>query len=152
MFRLGSSARRILTLIIIYIALLVIFLSVACIYEVLSQSIEVRYVATSSMEPAFPAGSIIFFVKDPVRYGYAVGDPVIYRHPLAPSHLLFHRVIDVDGGYVYVRGDAASAAERVRAEDVTGVYLFGIPYLGLLRDPAALIIAVMIIILVFIVM
>lgn len=147
--RLEGSARRILTFALLYIALLLTLLSILSVYEYLSENIEVRYVATPSMEPSFPTGSIIVYVKDPVRCGYAIGDPVVYRHPLAPSQLLFHRVVDFADGYVYVVGDAAQAAEKIKAENVVGVFLFGVPYLGLLRNPIALAAAIITVILIF---
>lgn len=101
-------------------------------YEILCGSFDIRYVATSSMEPSFPRGSIIIIMRNPIDV--AIGDPITYTYPQAPNHLLFHRVIDMSGDKIYVKGDTSSAIERIERKNVTGVCLFSIPYMGLLSE------------------
>lgn len=125
----GGSAKKFIP---IYFAMLFLIFAGAYTYEVLCGFFDVRYVATSSMEPSFPRGSLIVIVKDP--YGIAIGDPIVYRYPQAPNRLLFHRVVDISGNSIYVKGDVAATVEAIGREYVYGVYLFGVPYIGFVRE------------------
>lgn len=125
----GGSTKK---FILIYFVVLCMVSAGAYIYEVLSGFFDVRYVATSSMEPNFPRGSLIVIARDP--YNVAIGDPVVYRYPQALNRLLFHRVVDMSGDSIHVKGDAANAVEAIRREHVYGVYLFGVPYIGLISE------------------
>lgn len=126
---LGGSIKK---LIFIYFAALYMVFAGAYMYETLGVFFDVRYVASSSMEPNFPRGSLIVIARDP--YDVAVGDPIVYRYPQAPGRLLFHRVVDISGDSIYVKGDAATTVEAIRREQIYGVYLFGIPYIGLVGE------------------
>lgn len=114
-----------------------LLVSALLVADALSSSFDVRYVATESMEPCFPRGSIVVVQKD---VAIAVGDPVMYVYPQAPSTPIFHRVIAVNGSTAYIKGDAVDLVERVELRNVLGVYLFGVPYIMelaalLLSDP-----------------
>lgn len=118
-------------------------LALACLalYDVLSEAVDIRYVATGSMEPSIPRGSIVVIYRNPVDI--SVGDVVAYRYPQSPNILLLHRVVWVNGTHVYVKGDAVDTVEMVNRENVLGVYLWGIPSVMLvvsylLSDPLLL--------------
>lgn len=124
----GSTKKIILA----YLLVFFVVLAGAYTYEVLGGFLDVRYIATSSMEPSFPRGSLIIIAKDP--YNFVIGDPIIYRYLQAPGKLLFHRAVDISGDSIYVKGDAVDTVETIRREQVYGVYLFGVPYIGLIGE------------------
>lgn len=119
-----KSVLRCLTL---YSLLLCISLLCLLVYDVITSLFEIRYVATGSMEPYFPRGSIIVLHKD--YGGLAIGDSIVYSYAHSPSTLLFHRIVDINNTYIYVKGDATTTVERVELKNVAGVYVFGIPYI-----------------------
>lgn len=90
-------------------------------------------VTSGSMEPAVPAGSMIFIKK---AESIQKNDIVTFRMGLDPKSLTTHRVIDVKevkGKTMYqTKGDAVKELdiELVSAERVAGKMIFFIPLVG----------------------
>lgn len=129
---LGSLVRRVARYAVAYLALAAVLLVGILVYDAFSAIFEVRHVATGSMEPSFPRGSLIVVYKD--VYGISLGDPVMFRHPQAPRYAMFHRVVAMENGRIYTKGDAVDRGEVIGYEHVVGVFIFGIPYIMRLRD------------------
>jgi signal peptidase I len=82
----------------------------------------------SSMEPGLSRGDLVL-----VRAGSrpTIGDVVLYRDPSLGARVL-HRVTDVEGGRLVLRGDANDFLDdvRPRPSEVIGTYWFAIPRVG----------------------
>ena len=109
--------------------------------------IKARIVLTESMTPAINSGDLIL-TTSPQRLTPKVGDVVSYtarRFDGAPVGTFSHRVIDGDpiAGFV-VKGDANPKpdVQRPTIDDIDGVVIFVLPYLGLLLSPRALFIII----------
>lgn len=106
----------------------------------------------SSMAPTFAPGDLVVVRHDPP---YRPGDVVAYRTPDGASDdtgdaggsgegsrpVIVHRVVDLDGDRLVLRGDANEAADAIRPapEDVLGRQVAVVPgvgtALGALRSP-----------------
>ncbi|MEB3861306.1 MAG: signal peptidase I [Desulfurococcales archaeon] len=98
--------------------------------------VEVRYVATGSMEPTVPPGSLVV-VRRSTGMDYMVGDIVLANYESIP---LLHRVIGIDytGGKLVTKGDNRDTVEVLALDKVEGVMVAGLPYIALpLIDPWA---------------
>jgi len=102
------------------------------VYDLLGGAFTVGTVATRSMEPDFPAGSLVL-VKRVHPDEVAVGEVVAYSYPQQPRYTLFHRVVGVEGDNLVIKGDAAPSHELVPRDGVRGVYVLGVPHVGSLR-------------------
>lgn len=95
---------------------------------------QLRPLLTESMEPAYPAGSLL--IVTPVRPADVLpGDAVMFEDPGRPGRLVAHRVVDrSDEGIptFRTRGDAnlADDPHPVPASAVRGVVRWSIPGLG----------------------
>jgi len=109
--------------------------------------VQARIVLTESMAPAIDSGDLIL-TTSPQRLTPKVGDVVSYtarRFDGAPVGTFSHRIIDGDpvAGFV-VKGDANPKpdVQRPTLNDIDGVVIFVLPYLGLLLSPRALFIII----------
>ena len=125
--------RLVAELALIYSALALLVILGHFVYIMLAENIDARRIATSSMEPDFPIGSVVLIKRVHVDE-VAVGDVVSYSYPQAPRYVLLHRVVGVDQDRVTVRGDATSVEEVVAKSNIRGVYVLGIPYVGLVGE------------------
>jgi len=105
--------------------------------------IKARVVLTESMTPLIKPGDVV--VTTPVsRKEPVIGDIVTYiakRFDGSPVGTFTHRIIDgdKDSGFV-VKGDnnPAPDVQRPKYEDIAGVLLFTIPFIGTLMTPRSL--------------
>jgi signal peptidase I len=105
--------------------------------------IKARVVLTGSMAPAISTGSVI--ITTPVKYkSPKIGDVIAYqakRFNGSPVAVFSHRII---GGNIYtgfiVKGDNNKLpdSQRPKLEDILGVVILVIPYIGNLLTPKAL--------------
>lgn len=109
--------------------------------------IKARVVLTGSMEPVISPGDVV--VTTPVkRREPALGDVVTYvakRFDGSPVGTFTHRIIggDESEGFI-VKGDANPTPDiqRPKYQDIAGVVIFTIPFVGTLMTPRALAILV----------
>lgn len=128
-----------------YVTLGYSFLAVLMAFSVLSFGgvVKARVVLTESMEPSIKPGDIV--ITTPVsRKEPVIGDVVTYiakRFDGSPVGTFTHRIIDGDkeSGFV-VKGDnnPAPDVQRPKYEDIAGVLLFTIPFIGTLMTPRSL--------------
>ena len=105
--------------------------------------IKARVVLTGSMEPVISPGDVV--ITTPVsRRDPQIGDVVTYvakRFDGTPVGTFTHRVISGDErkGFV-VKGDANPAPDlqRPKLQDIAGVVIFTIPFIGSLMSPRSL--------------
>lgn len=104
---------------------------------------RVYSVLSPSMEPAFKVGSLIY-VKKTAPEDVRVGDPITFVMN-EKLDIVTHRVVEIEesvdgkGGTVYrytTKGDAndTNDGRPVRDENLLGVPVFSIPYLGYAAD------------------
>ena len=129
----GGSASAVAEAVLVYSVLALLLIAGYYAYTILAGNVGVGRVVTTSMEPDFPVGSVVV-VKRVAPDEVEVGDAVLYSYPLAPRYVLLHRVVGTFGGRVVVKGDAVPNPELVPYESIGGVYIFGMPYAGLLSD------------------
>ena len=102
------------------------------IVSIISSNFRLHYVATSSMEPWVPQYSLVL-VRRVTGIYYSLGDIVTYRYQVASNAPeLFHRITGFQGTYVIVKGDAVNHSESIPFSSITGVYIYGVPYLGII--------------------
>lgn len=121
------------------------FLVVLMIFSILSFGgvIKARVVLTESMTPLIKPGDVV--VTTPVsRKEPVTGDIVTYiakRFDGSPVGTFTHRIIggDKDEGFI-VKGDnnPSPDVQRPKYEDIAGVLLFIIPFIGTLMTPRSL--------------
>jgi len=129
----------------IYVSLGYSFLAILMAFSILSFGgvVKARVVLTESMEPLISPGDVVITTpisrKEPI-----VGDVVTYiakRFDGSPVGTFTHRIIDGDkeSGFV-VKGDnnPAPDVQRPKYEDIAGVLLFTIPFIGTLMTPRSL--------------
>jgi signal peptidase len=106
-------------------------------------NVKARIVLTGSMEPAISAGDVIITV--PInRKAPQVDDVIAYQAKRFNGEkvaVFSHRIIggDIESGFI-VKGDANKTPDpqKPKAEDILGVVLFAIPFIGNLLTPKAL--------------
>ena len=95
-------------------------------------------VLSGSMEPAYPVGSLIY-VKETETSELKVGQAITYK--LTENMIVTHRVVEIipdpkhyDSLQFRTKGDANKEADSVlvNGNDVIGIPVFVIPYLGYL--------------------
>jgi signal peptidase len=92
-------------------------------------------VLSGSMEPLMPVGSLVVVKATPAA-SVRVGDVVTFRHPLAPSKQITHRVIAVTGtgaGRRFTtKGDALAKRDpwQIALPGQVGRRVTTVPYLG----------------------
>lgn len=109
--------------------------------------VKARIVLTESMVPAIKPGDLIL-TTSPERLMPSIGDVVSYtarRFDGAPVGTFSHRIIDGDAisGFV-LKGDnnPKPDVQRPTLDDIDGVVVFIIPFIGTLLSPRALFIIV----------
>ena len=109
--------------------------------------VKARIVLTESMQPEINPGDLIL-TTSVERLMPKIGDVVSYtarRFDGAPVGTFSHRIVDGDpvAGFV-VKGDnnPKPDVQRPTLDDIDGVVIFVIPYLGLLLSPKALFIII----------
>ena len=121
------------------------FLAVLMSFSILSFGgvVKARVVLTESMEPLIKPGDVV--VTTPIsRKEPKIGDIVTYvakRFDGSPVGTFTHRIIDGDkvSGFI-VKGDnnPAPDVQRPKSEDIAGVLIFTIPFIGTLMTPRSL--------------
>ena len=103
----------------------------------LSGEYKIYLVRSGSMAPAIETGDVVVIgpVNGPVNSGLWPGKIVTYvSGQITPGKSLVmttHRLLSIDGEVLTVKGDANEAADKpILRGQVTGVYLFKIPYVG----------------------
>lgn len=104
-------------------------------------------VLTGSMEPIMPVGSLVV-VKTTPASDVRVGDVITFRHPLAPSKQITHRVTAITGSSVERRfstkGDALAKPDpwQVHLPENVGRRVTTVPHMGTalrrLKEPGVL--------------
>ncbi len=111
-------------------AALVIFVA-GLVFIYFSPDYDLRLVRSESMRPAVNMGDLIITgpVNGPINGEVKPGTIVTYQHS---KELITHRVQSIDGTTLATKGDAVEDPDPwpVTLSDVTGVYLFKIPYVG----------------------
>jgi len=109
--------------------------------------VKARIVLTESMSPAIDPGDLIL-TTSPERLTPKIGDVVSYtarRFDGAPVGTFSHRIINGDSvnGFT-VKGDSNPNPDiqRPRIQDIDGVVIFVLPFVGLLLSPRALFIII----------
>lgn len=128
-----------------YVTLGYSFLVVLMAFSVLSFGgvVKARVVLTESMTPLIKPGDVV--ITTPVtRKEPEIGDIVTYvakRFDGSPVGTFTHRIIDGDkeAGFV-VKGDnnPAPDVQRPKYEDIAGVLIYTIPFIGTLMTPRSL--------------
>ena len=110
-----------------------------------SGAIKARVVLTGSMAPAIKSGDIIFTVP-PTKKLPKKGDVVAYfgkRFDGTQVGVFSHRIIggDAQSGFI-VKGDANPSpdVQRPKINDITGVVIFVIPFIGRFLSPRTLLV------------
>jgi signal peptidase len=106
-------------------------------------NIKARVVLTDSMYPAISAGDIVL-LSPPKQTVPKVGDVAAYtarRFDGSEVGIFTHRIIGGDGvnGFIF-KGDnnPSPDVQKPKFEDVSGVVVFKIPFLGKVLNPRAL--------------
>lgn len=109
---------------------------------------DARVVQSGSMEPAIPAGSVIFIIPS---NEYGIGDVVTFRRGDIRTPTT-HRIVDIDEetGSFITQGDANRTKDRnpITEDAILGSVRFHIPFLGYVinfaRQPFGLLLLVII--------
>ena len=106
-------------------------------------NIKARIVLTGSMEPAISVGDVIITVPI-TRKAPQIDDVITYQAKRFNGEnvaVFSHRIIDgdIENGFI-VKGDANKSPDpqKPKAEDILGVVIFAIPFIGKLLTPKAL--------------
>ena len=109
--------------------------------------VKARVVLTGSMAPTIKAGDVVILVPTAHRTP-KIGDVVAYtgrRFDGSSVGTFTHRIIDGDpvNGFT-VKGDANPSpdVQKPKVADISGIVVFGIPFIGHLLTPKALLIFV----------
>ena len=127
------------------IVILAVLLAIALV-GVRAFQIQPYIVLSGSMEPEYKAGSVIYLKEVPDKSVIKVGDPITYKVE-GIEEACTHRVIEIElntdpenqhlGKYMFhTKGDANSTADGavVYSENVIGLPVYHIPYLGYVAD------------------
>lgn len=96
---------------------------------------DLRVVLTGSMEPAIKPGDMVFVINDNFK-SPQIGDVVIYDAKTLSGEKVTsfaHRIISGNSSEGFItKGDANPLADvqLSKAEDITGVVLFTLPFIG----------------------
>lgn len=140
--RIGKSAKLFAKLAMFTGYALAVFLFAFSLFS-FTGVVKARVVLTGSMAPAIHTGDVI--ITTPIKYKLPkVGDVVAYqakRFNGSAVGVFSHRVIggNLETGLI-VKGDSNKLpdSQRPRANDILGVVLLVIPYIGNLLSPKAL--------------
>jgi signal peptidase len=108
-----------------------------------SGNVKARIVLTGSMEPAISAGDVIITVPVTKKVPQ-IDDVIAYQAKRFNGDnvaVFSHRIIggDIENGFI-VKGDANKSPDpqKPKAQDILGVVLFTVPFIGNLLTPKAL--------------
>ena len=92
---------------------------------------EVYSVATGSMEPAIPNGSVVFVRS---RAEYQVGDVITAF--IQGEQTYTHRIIAIEGEQIYTKGDANDSADPTPTSQsrIVGKVVLHLPLLGFISQ------------------
>ena len=93
-------------------------------------------VLSGSMEPTYHVGSVIY-VKDAEAEELKVGDPITFDlKGVTVTHRIIEKADDEQGVRFYTQGDANNVRDGgfVTPEEVIGIPVFHIPYMGFIFD------------------
>ncbi|MCK9536712.1 MAG: signal peptidase I [Bacilli bacterium] len=122
----------------VWILFFLIFLLLAATAVLPIFGIKYYTVITDSMTPAIKKNSLVY-VNTKIKK-IEIGDIIAVKTAGIP---LLHRVVAFDEGYVITKGDANDTPDAPRPdEDIIGVAVFHIPYLGIIFSRQYLIIIV----------
>ena len=106
-------------------------------------NVKARIVLTGSMSPAISVGDVIVTVPI-TQKAPQIGDVIAYQAKRFNGEkvaVFSHRIIDgdIENGFI-VKGDANKSPDpqKPKAEDILGVVIFAIPFIGKLLTPKAL--------------
>lgn len=110
----------------IVIVLFFLFTSVVAV-----SGAKVYSVATGSMEPEIPNGSVVFIRP---RAEYQVGDVITAF--LEGEQTYTHRIVRIDGEQIFTKGDANISVDPTptRQSRIVGKVVFHLPLLGFLSQ------------------
>ena len=93
---------------------------------------DAHIVVSQSMEPEINKGDIIY-VKEVDTEDLKIGDIIIFM-PENTNFTITHRIVEInfEERYLYTKGDQNIQQEKskVKFDDVMGVYVYKIPYIG----------------------
>ena len=106
-------------------------------------NVKARIVLTGSMSPAISVGDVIVTVPI-TQKAPQIGDVIAYQAKRFNGEnvaVFSHRIIDgdIENGFI-MKGDANKSPDpqKPKAEDILGVVIFAIPFIGKLLTPKAL--------------
>jgi signal peptidase len=112
------------------VAILVIIIA-GLVFVHFSPNYNMYVVRSGSMEPVINVGDAVVIgpLDGPFGDGLQDGSVVTYRHG---AELITHRVLSIEGDALVTKGDAVEDPDPwpVTRQDIRGVYLFRIPYIG----------------------
>lgn len=117
----------------IALGLLIIVVAGLCFMRILP-GYQMYFVRSESMLPTIDAGDLV--VVGPIG-GPFIGSVYpgrVITFEIEPKKLITHRVIGTDGDKYITKGDAMRTPDqfRVSYDQIRGIYLFKIPYVGYL--------------------
>jgi len=121
-----KNTKRVMSYIIIGVFVII---AAAILFVVLSPSYEARIVRSESMKPAIQMGDVV--VMGPVKDIGDIKTGMVISF-MRSEDMIAHRVVSVEGDDIQTAGDATGDPDPwlVPFSDVSGVYLFKVPYLG----------------------
>ncbi len=121
-----KNTKRVISYIIVGIFVII---AAAILFLILSPSYEARIVRSESMKPALNLGDVVI-----MRSATDIGDiePGVVIGFERGEEMIAHRVVSVEGENIQTAGDATGDPDPwlVPFSDVSGVYMFKVPYLG----------------------
>ena len=121
-----KNTKRVISYII---AGIFVIIAAAILFVILSPSYEARIVRSESMKPALQMGDVV--VMGPAKDIGAIKPGMVISFTKGEDTIA-HRVVSVEGEDIQTAGDALGDPDPwlVPFSDVSGVYLFKVPYLG----------------------
>jgi signal peptidase I len=122
------------------------------VFLVPATGFEAKSIATGSMRPTIPTGSLVIIHKTPLNQ-LKVGDVVTYTKSVNPPVTITHRIVKTEtkagAPYFIVKGDANQVPDpAVPGGAIVGKVVFHMPYIGRaaldIRNPIAIVIIVII--------
>ena len=131
-----NNARRIWNIFTTVLVVVVVLLAVLLV-GVRLLGFQIYTVSSSSMEPAYHTGAIIY-VRDTDTDKLEIGDVITFR--ISGDEVATHRIVEIvendDGRSFGTKGDANETEDGglISAENIVGKVVFTIPYLGYMAE------------------
>lgn len=118
---------------IVFIVLSCLALLLLAPYLPTSAKFSTYTIASGSMKPTIPTGSIVLTQAD---NNLKVGDVIAFKSPEDSSITIVHRVIGINNGHYLTKGDNNTVSDNweVTPSQVNGKILFHIPHIGTLSS------------------